>query len=115
MGKEAVAVCSFCVAEICHPSRRKFSPGFGFIQFASPGAATRRGGKALADGARLRRSTAGHYCPVGEIRAGNVPGKSRYLNDFVRPRSDGPAELRRPAAIGWGIERECNQNVLGIA
>jgi hypothetical protein len=33
--------------------------GFGFIRYASPGVATRRGGKKLADDAGVRRNAAG--------------------------------------------------------
>jgi hypothetical protein len=41
--------------------------GFGFIRYASPGAATRRGGKKLADDAGVRRNAAGHQ-PGRRIR-----------------------------------------------
>ena len=40
--------------------------GLGFIRYASPGAATRRGGKELADNAGVRRNAAGRRARVAD-------------------------------------------------
>jgi hypothetical protein len=42
---------------------------FGFIRYASPGAATRRGGKELADNASVRRNAAGRRARVADSHA----------------------------------------------
>jgi hypothetical protein len=40
--------------------------GFGFIRYASPGAATRRGGNEVADNAGVRRNAAGRRARVAD-------------------------------------------------
>src|ERR1700676_5091802 len=68
--------------------------GLGFIRYASPGAATRRGGKELANNAGVRRNAAGRR-PVGGFAYRNVPVKSRRYNDFLGTRQCGAAERSR--------------------
>src|SRR5262249_47231241 len=73
-------------------------PASGFSNSHRRDTATRRGGKTCCRccgvGSQRRREP-----PVGEIRTVNVPGKCRYLNDFVRRgRGRGATALWRRAA-----------------